>query len=49
MTFAEAPSAVRGLVDLTFFIQFILLVTVLFVNLKQKKQKQVLLNFLHYK
>lgn len=37
MTFAEAPSAVRGLVDLTFFIQFILLVTVLFVNLKQKR------------
>lgn len=37
MTFAEAPSVLRGLTDLLFFLQFILLVTVFFVNLDQRR------------
>lgn len=37
MTFAEAPSALRGLTDLSFFIQFILLVTVFLVGMRQKR------------
>lgn len=47
MTFAEAPAFFRGIIYMTFFLQFILLVAVLIVNFRQKRVFPVFLrNFI---